>query len=114
MKVIMQGLAHESLESLYEYLANYSTKNAIETTEAIYNRIENLKSFPYTGRYIPEIPNKRFRELIYRKTQHSVYRIIYYISEINQTIYVIYIFNSKQDFQGLLKLHNYFNNSFQF
>ena len=54
--------------------------------------------------------DKRFRELIYKKTKQSGYRIMYYISEKSDTIFVFNIMNSKQDFIRILKKNNYFNN----
>ena len=68
-----------------------------------------LRSFPYIGRYIPEMSDKRFRELIYRKTRYSGYRIMYYILERKNTVYVFYIVNSRQDFRRILKIHKNFN-----
>lgn len=54
------------------------------------------------------------RELIYRKTKHSGYRIMYYISEENDTIYVRNIINCRQDFNRILNQNNYLNNYFNF
>lgn len=80
MKIIVQDTAHNSINSIFEYLSNYSIKNAIETIEGIYSRIYDLESSPYIGRYIPEMWDKRFRKLIYRKNKRSRYRIFYYVS----------------------------------
>ncbi len=112
MYVLVGDLARESLEDLYYYNAQYSFKNANEIDIGINQRIHSLESAPYIGRYIPEISDKHFREIIYRKTRHSEYRIMYYISETSDKIYVFNIINSKQDFYRILKLHNYFNNYF--
>ena len=109
MKLIIQDTAHDSLDNLFEYLANYSIRNAIETIDRIYEHIYHLKYSPYIGRYVPKIPDNHFKELIYRNHKNS-YRIIYYISEITNTIYILYIANCKQNFNRILKLHNYFNN----
>ena len=114
MHVIVEDLARESLEDLYYYNCRYSLKNADETDININQRIHNLEDFPYIGRYIPEISDKRFREIIYKKTKQSGYRIMYYSSEPSDTIYVFNIINCKQDFKHMLKLHNYFKNHFKF
>ena len=110
MKIIIEDMAHNSIDRIFDYLFNYSIKNAIETIEEIYSHIDYLENSPYIGRYIPEMSDKRFREIIYRKTRHTGYRIMYYISEKSNTIYVFNIMNSKQDFIRILKLHNYFKN----
>lgn len=110
MKVIIQNTAHNSIDSIFDYLSNYSIKNAIETIEGIYDRIYSLENSPYIGIYVPEIYDKHFRELIYKKNKKSVYRIVYYISESNGIIHIISIINCKQNFIKFLKLHNYFKN----
>lgn len=114
MHIIVEDSARNNLEDIYYYNFQYSLKNAIETDLNIYEQIESLADSPYIGRYIPEISDKHFRELIYRKTKHSVYRIMYYISEKNNTIYVRNIINSRQDFNRILNQNNYLNNYFNF
>ena len=114
MKVIVEDSAKENILNIFSYNSRYSIKNAIETNIDIQMYINNLANSPFIGRYIPEMSDKHFREIIYKKTRHSGYRIMYYISEKSNTIYVFNIINSKQDFCSILKLHNYFNNYFNF
>ncbi len=114
MRVQVEDLARQGLIDIYYYNYQYSLKNAIETNENILNHIDMLEDSPYIGRYIPEILDKRFREIICRKTKHSGYRIMYYISEHSSTIYVFNIINSKQNFNRILKLHNYFKKYYKF
>ena len=114
MHVIVEDSARNNLEDIYYYNFQYSLTNAIETDINIYELIESLADSPYIGRYIPEISDKRFREIIYRKTRHSGYRIMYYISEKNDTIYVRNIINCRQDFNRILNQNNYLNNYFNF
>ena len=114
MNVIVEDSANIAMDNIYYYNLKYSLKNALETDNNIRLKINNLVDFPYTGRYIPEIKNKHLREIIYKKTRQSCYRIVYYISDITNTIYVINVLNSKQDFNQFLKLHNYFKNYFRF
>ena len=96
------------MNNIYYYNMKYSLKNAIETDNNIRLSINNLADFHYNGRYIPEIMDKHFREIICKKSRQSCYRIIYYISDITNTIYIINVLNSKQDFNQFLKLNNYF------
>lgn len=114
MKIVVDDLAKQSLIDIYYYNYQYSLRNAIETNRNIFFRIHDLEDSPYIGRYIPEMSDKRFREIIYKSSRHSGYRIMYYISEKTDTIYIFNILNSKQDFNRILKLHNYFNNYFNF
>ena len=67
-------------------------KNAILNNEQkIYDAIYDLQDSPYIGRFVPDLSDKQYRERICEK-----YRIIYYVSETNNTIYVRYIYFIKQ------------------
>ena len=114
MKIQVDDLAKQSLIDIYYYNYQYSLRIAIETNRNILFRIHDLEDSPYIGRYIPEMSDKRFREIIYKSSRHSGYRIMYYISEKTNTIYIFNVLNCKQDFNHILKLHNYFNNYFNF
>lgn len=114
MKIIIDDLARQSLIDIYHYNYQYSQKNATETNRNIITQIHNLEHSPYIGRYIPEIYDKQFREILYKSSRYSGYRIMYYISENTNKIYIFNIINSKQNFYHFLKLHNYFKNYFQF
>lgn len=114
MKVIVENLAKKNIMSVFYYNSRYSIKNAIETNIEFENYIDDLVKNPYMGRYIPELSDKHFREIIYRKNRRSGYRIMYYISDVSDTIYVVSVLNCKQNFIHFLKLHNYFNNYFNF
>ena len=71
--------------------------------------IDKLKNMPYMGMNILELPDKHFRELLCRKNKNA-YRIIYFISEETDTIYIVHISSCKQDFRKILRIHNYFEN----
>ena len=114
MNVQVENLANSQLVNIYYYNLQFSLKSATTIALEIRNFIEYLEEFPYTGRYIPEMSDKRFRELIYKYSKHSTYRIMYFISQKNNTIYVFNIMNCKQDFNRILRLHNYFNNYLDF
>ena len=68
----------------------------IISDDAIYN----LQDSPYIGRYVPELSDKHFRERICEK-----YRIIYYISEKDKTIFIRYIFCGRQNSNLFFKVH---------
>lgn len=100
MNVIITNKARKDLIEIFDYSSKKSIRFAIETDKKIRSYIGDLSIFPYIGRYVPEIPNKKYRERIYKK-----YRIIYYISEKNDTVYIRYILNSRQNIKHHLKLH---------
>ena len=109
MRIIVEDLAERCLDDMLYYNMQYSFENAIETEQDILQYFDDLEDSPYIGRYISEILDKHFRELVYRRNQNS-YRIVYYISEKTQTIYILHISNFKQDFKRILKRYNYFKN----
>ena len=109
MQIQVEDSANEQLLDIYYYFYQYSIKSAIKTSESILNTIGELQYAPYIGKSIEKIPNKYFRELILKIT-HNSYRIVYYISEKTNTIYIVHISNCKQDFNRILRTHNYFRN----
>lgn len=69
MKVIIDDLAKQSLIDIYYYNYQYSPYKAIETNKSIIFRIHDLENSPYIGRYIKEMQDKRFREIIYKSSR---------------------------------------------
>lgn len=114
MSVIVDDMARECLDDIFYYNAQFSYENAVEIESNILDHISYLEHSSYIGQYLPEIEDKRFRELLYKKNKHSAYRIIYYVSEKTNNIHIVYIYNCKQDFYRMLKQHNFFNNYFNF
>ncbi len=45
MRVIVPDMAHESIDNLFEYLAIYSSRNAIQIIQEIYKYIYSLELF---------------------------------------------------------------------
>lgn len=95
MQVLMSIEAHEDIDSIFEYISRDSIKYANKTSENIYSRIYELERKPYLGRYVPELPNKNLRELIYKS-----YRIVYNVSEESNTVYIHFVIHNKKDFKS--------------
>ena len=109
MKVIVTQRAKYNLFDIFDYNANISLNYAIRIDEKIRSYIDDLQFSPYIGRYVPELSDKHYRERIYEK-----YRIIYFINEKENTIFIRYIFSSRQDKKSFIefhkgKFHNFFN-----
>ena len=100
MKIIISNNVKLAINDIHSYLSKRSTKYANETIFNIYLIIESLQNSPYIGRYVPELKNKSFRERIYKK-----FRIIYYISEETNTIYIQYIFSGRQNSNLFFEVH---------
>lgn len=111
MKVIITDLASNSIINIFDYNSIYSYKAAIEIDNKINKYISILEHMPYIGKQVPEIRDKHYRQIICRSNQDS-YKIIYYLSESMNTIYIRYVINSRKNFERALKKYNYFKNSF--
>lgn len=112
MKVIVTQRAKHNLLDLFDYNVNISLNYAIRIDKKIRSYIEDLQYAPYIGRYVPEISDKHYRERICEK-----FRIIYFISEEEHTVFIRYIFNSRQDKRTFFEVHkseiyNFFNHLF--
>lgn len=100
MKILMTESAYISIENIFDYLSMYSSKNAKNIVDKIYENIDYLERYPNIGRKVPEFLDSNLREIIYKD-----YRIIYKILQSEKAIQIIYIFNCKQDFHKFYKLH---------
>ena len=100
MKIIISNNAHRDIQEIYNYISYDSLYFAEYTVTKIYNYINKLEFSPYLGRYIPELPDKQYRELIYKS-----YRIIYSISERTNEVRVYFVFHSKRNFKILFDLY---------
>ncbi len=72
MKLIWSPLAVERVSEIAKYIAQDKPAAAEKWVDSIFNKVERLTEFPESGRVVPEINNKTFREII-----SGNYRIIY-------------------------------------
>ena len=89
MKVLWSPLAVDRASEIAEYIALDNPTAAESWIDTVFNKIGELKAFPESGRIVPEINNKKIRELIYGN-----YRIIYRIEE--KRISVLTVRHGKQ------------------
>ena len=76
MRILWSPLAVDRVSEIAEYIAQDNPTAAEKWTNTIFAKVEQLKSFPESGRIVPETNFQNLRELIY-----SNYRIIYRIEE---------------------------------
>ncbi len=107
MRIIISNEVKLAITDIFDYSRNISNNYASKIVNKIYDTIYNLQENPYIGRYVYELPNQQFREQICES-----YRIVYYVSEINNTIYVLYVFCSKRNSNLFFKVHK--NELFRF
>ena len=82
MQIIISNDVKSAITDIFEYSYNISANYANKIVNKIYDAIYDLQYSPYIGRYVPELLDKHYRERICEK-----YRIIYYVSQTNNTIY---------------------------
>lgn len=100
MQIKISNDAKSAITDIFDYSYNISSNYASRIVNKIYDAIYDLQGSPYIGRYVPELSDKQYRELICGN-----YRIIYYVSETNNTIYIRYIFCARQNSNLFFKVH---------
>ena len=71
-EVIWAPSALVDVESIAEYIARDSVDRARLFTTRLFEVVESLRQFPFSGRVIPEINDPSCREVLY-----GAYRIMY-------------------------------------
>ena len=89
MKIIWSPLAQHKLTDIADYIAQDKPGAALDWVESVLDQVENLASFPKSGRDVPELNNKQYKELIIGN-----YRVIYKILE--KEIHILTIRNFKK------------------
>lgn len=93
--VSISNEAYEDINSIYEYISRDSFKYAEKTSTDIYSLIYRLEQSPYLGRYVPEVKDKRLREVLYKS-----YRIVYTVHEEKNIVYIHFVLHGKRDFNS--------------
>ena len=86
MRIIWSPLAVERAAEIAEYISRDNPTAAEKWVDTVFSKVAQLKSFPESGRIVPEINNEDFRGLIYgnyriicrvEKTQISILTILH-------------------------------------
>ncbi len=83
--------AKKDLKKIYSYIAEDSKYYARRVAQDIVEKTEGLNDFPEIGRIVPEINDKKIRELIVYS-----YRLIYEVK--NDDVDILAIIHGKRDF----------------
>ena len=75
VKVIWTDFAIEDLRLIHDYISKDSKRYADRFLEKLLERVDQLESFPKSGRVVPEFNINTIREII-----EGNYRIVYKIS----------------------------------
>ena len=89
MKIVWSPVAMGRVSEIAVYIAQDNPVAAESWIETVFQKVEELKAFPESGRVVPEIGNKTIRKLIYGN-----YRIICRLEE--KKISVLTVRHGKQ------------------
>ena len=76
MKIIWSPLAIDRTTEIAEYIAQDNHSAATKWVETLFDKVQQLKSSPKSGRIVPETRREDIRELIYGN-----YRVIYRVEK---------------------------------
>ena len=100
MKIVISNDVKGVIHDIFNYSVKYSFNYASNTVRSIYKTISEIKDFPYLGKYVPEIMDKHFREILC-----NGYRIMYFVSEKGNLINIQYVLSSRQNRTQFLEVH---------
>jgi toxin ParE1/3/4 len=89
MKVVWSPLALERVEEIADYIARDDVEAARIFLIDIFAAVGRLRSFPQSGRAVPEVNRPDIREIIFRK-----YGVIYRVAR--QQVWVLTVRHGKQ------------------
>lgn len=89
MRIVWSPLAVDRVAEIADYIAQDNPDAAAQWVEATFAAVGRLETFPESGRMVPEIRRKDFRELM-----HGNYRIVYRIEK--EQISILTVRHAKQ------------------
>jgi toxin ParE1/3/4 len=90
-ELIWGGIAISDLESIFDYIARDSSHYARHQVERIHQLAERLRSFPESGRHIPEFPHFPHREVLIDN-----YRLIYRYAAETGKVFIVTVMHGRR------------------
>lgn len=84
MKIVWTPLSVDRVTEIAEYIAIDNPEAATDWIETLFGFVDQLKSFPRSGRIVPEIDEETIRELI-----TGNYRVVYRVELKQVTILTV-------------------------
>lgn len=88
MNIVWSPLALERVEDIADYIAEDNPTAAVEWVDGLFASVDRLVEHPESGRIVPEVGTRRFREVIF-----GAYRVIY---SVNNQINILTVQHSHQ------------------
>ncbi len=92
---MVSSQARKDLESISDYYREVAPSYAERFEEQVFDATRRLKTFPRSGRIIPEAEDEQLRDVIYRE-----YRIMYHVDEAFEEVLILTILHSSLQFGG--------------
>lgn len=89
MKVVWSLLALERVEEIADYIAEDNVEAARIFLIDIFAAVGRLRSFPQSGRAVPEVNRSDIREILFKK-----YRVVYRVAR--QQVSILTVRHGKQ------------------
>jgi addiction module RelE/StbE family toxin len=94
-RVVWSAQAVADLREIAAYIREYSPRSARRIRQEIKNATRRLELFPLSGRFMPELPDGPYREVIVRD-----YRILYESTEAH--VEILTVVHGTRDLPALL------------
>ena len=88
-RIIWSPSARWDLVDLKDYISLDSPLNAKRFISSLFNTVERLVEYPFSGRVVPEFDDEQLREIIKRPC-----RIVYRINKTTSTVEIIRVWHS--------------------
>ncbi len=97
-KVSWTTKASLNLQAIHDDIAPDSRFYALRFVRGLIQATRKLEEFPSSGRMVPELPQRGFREVI-----HRGYRIVYRIRQPDDDIEVLAVLHGARDLKKALR-----------
>ena len=84
MRIIWSPLAIERAREAAAYIAADKPDAALRWLEGLFNCVDRLGRFPLSGKIVPEISSKNFRQVLY-----GSYRVVYRVEALAVAILTV-------------------------
>ena len=75
MNISISNRTHKKIKAITEFTSMISINYSNKIINKIYSTIDSIKLFPYIGRYVPELSNKRSCFLKFTKKNYLIFLI---------------------------------------
>ncbi len=86
-QLIWAPQALNDVAAIGEFIASDAPRTAQKFVQRIFDSVERLERFPFSGGIVPELGNENFREILFK-----TYRIIYRVRD-KETVEIVTVYH---------------------